>query len=121
MDDIIRRTENRCKCKIPPEGLLIFIIRAIKYFREEQFLTKLSEKQFSLLIHIFEKCTNTEINQVIGSRKYYIHNGSTFLNFAMERKKYNCSWQCIQHFIIILMINPMLFAFMNHGLKQNKL
>ena len=47
MDDIIRSTENRCKCKIPPKGLLIFIIRAIKCFKEEQFLTKSSEKQFS--------------------------------------------------------------------------
>ena len=67
MDDIIRRTENCCKCKIPPEGLLIFIITAIKYFKEEQFLTKSSEKQFSLLIHIFEKCTKTHINQVHSS------------------------------------------------------
>ena len=64
MDDIISKTEQRCRCKIPPEGFLVFIIRAIKYFKEEQFLTKSSEKQSSLLIHIFEKCTNTSINQI---------------------------------------------------------
>ena len=55
VDDMIRKSEHHCKCEFPPEGLLVFIIRAIKCFKSEKFLGNSGDHQSRLLIDIFEK------------------------------------------------------------------
>ena len=67
VDDMIRKTEHhcKCKCKFPPEGLLVFIIRAIKCFKSEKFLKNSGDHQSRLLvlIDIFENCTDIQIDE----------------------------------------------------------
>ena len=43
--------------RTPPEGFLVFILRAVKYFRDDNFLMKNSDNQIRLLAHISETCT----------------------------------------------------------------
>ena len=62
-EKIISRTENRCRCKMPPEGIFVFIIRAIKCFRDENFIKKSSDSQIRLLARIFQTCTLINLNQ----------------------------------------------------------
>ena len=63
VDDMIKKTEHHCKCEFPPEGLLVFIIRAIKCFKSEKFLRNSGDHQSRLLIEIFEKCTDIQIDE----------------------------------------------------------
>ena len=63
-EKIISKTENRCRCKMPPEGVFVFIIRAIKYFKDENFQKKNSDNQIRLLTHVFEKCTLLTLNHI---------------------------------------------------------
>ena len=62
-EKIMSKTQNRCSCRMPPEGVFVFILRAVKYFRDDNFLMQNSDKQIRLLAHIFEKCTLITLNQ----------------------------------------------------------
>ena len=64
VDDMIRKTEHHCKCEFPPEGLLVFIIRALKCYKSEKFLKNSGDIQSRLLIDIFEKCTDIKIDEI---------------------------------------------------------
>ena len=61
---MIRKSEHHCKCEFPPEGLLVFIIRAIKCFKSEKFLGNSGDHQSRLLNDIFEKCTEIQIDEI---------------------------------------------------------
>jgi hypothetical protein len=70
VEEITQKTQTRCKCKIPLEGLVAFIIRTIKYYKNEQFLQKSIMKQILLITNVFEKYTgnalnNTMLNQLL--------------------------------------------------------
>ena len=60
--DVIKK-EHQCKCVIPPEGLIVFIIRAIKCFISEKFLKNSGDHQSRIIINIFEKCTDIQIDE----------------------------------------------------------
>ena len=48
---------------MPPEGVFLLILRAVKYFTDDKFLMQNSDKQIRLLANIFEKCTLITLNQ----------------------------------------------------------
>ena len=56
--------EHQCKCEIPPEGLIVFIIRAIKCFISEKFLKNSGDHQSRIIINLFEKCTDIQIDEI---------------------------------------------------------
>ena len=62
VDSMIK--EHKYKCEIPLEGLLVFIIRAIKCFRSEKFLKNSGDHQSRILINLFEKCTDIQIDEI---------------------------------------------------------
>ena len=64
VDDIIRKSEHHCKCEFSPEGLLVFIIRALKCFKSEKFLKNSGDFQSRILIDLFEKCTDIQIDEI---------------------------------------------------------
>ena len=64
VDNMMRKTEHHCKCEFSPEGLLVFIIRALKCFKSDKFLKNSGDFQSRLLIDIFEKCTDIKIDEI---------------------------------------------------------
>ena len=48
---------------MPPEVIFVFIIRTIKYFRDESFLKKNSDHQIRLLARIFQVCNSVSLNR----------------------------------------------------------
>ena len=70
---MIRKSEHHCKCEFPPEGLLVFIIRAIKCFKSEKFLGNSGDHQSRLLIDIFEKNVQKFKLMKLNLRKQYNH------------------------------------------------
>ena len=60
----VMKKEHQCKCEIPPEGLTVFIIRAIKCFNSEKFLKNSGDHQSRIIINLFEKCTDIQIYEI---------------------------------------------------------
>ena len=60
----IRKSEHHCKCEFSPEGLLVFIIRALKCFKSEKFFKNSGDFQSRILIDLFEKCTDIQIDEI---------------------------------------------------------
>ena len=60
----VMKKEHQCKCEIPPEGLIVFIIRAIKCFSSEKFLKNSGDHQSRIIINIFEQCTDIHIDEI---------------------------------------------------------
>ena len=58
------KKQHQCKREIPPEGLIVFIIRAIKCFNSGKFLKNSGDHQSRLKINIFEKCTAIQIDEI---------------------------------------------------------
>jgi hypothetical protein len=62
IEEVTQATQNRCKCKIPLEGLITFIVKTINQFANDQFLQKTPEKQLQIIASTFETYTNTKLS-----------------------------------------------------------
>ena len=62
-EKIKSNTKCTCKCRITPEAIFVFIIRAMKYFKDDSFLKKSSDSQIRHLAHLFKVCTLIMLNQ----------------------------------------------------------
>ena len=62
-EKIKSNTKCTCKCRITPEAIFVFIIRAMKYFKDDSFLKKSSDNQIRHLAHLFKVFTLIMLNQ----------------------------------------------------------
>ena len=61
-EKVLLKTQNSCKCRMTPEAIFVFIIKAIKYFQDDHFLRKNSDNQLRNLAHVFKTCTFITLN-----------------------------------------------------------
>ena len=62
-EKVLLKTQKSCKCRMTPEAIFVFIIKAIKYFQDDHFLRKSSDNQLRNLAHVFKTCTLIMLNQ----------------------------------------------------------
>ena len=72
MEKIMDHTQDRCRCKLSPEGLVSFVIKTIIQFNDEEFLKQNLQNQILIIAQIFVNCTgsiinNTRLNQFFNS------------------------------------------------------
>ena len=61
-EKILSKTQTSCKCRLSPEAIFVFIFKAIKYFKDDNFLRKTSDNQLRHLAHVFKTCTLITLN-----------------------------------------------------------
>ena len=59
----LSKTQKSFKCRLSPEATFVFIFRAIKYFKDDNFLRKTSDNQLRHLAHVSKKCILIALNR----------------------------------------------------------
>ena len=68
-EKVMSNTQSDCKCRMTPEAVFVFIIKAIRYFQDDKFLRKRTDNQIRSLAHVFRTCTLITLNN---DKVYYI-------------------------------------------------
>ena len=72
MEKIMDHTQDRCRCKFSPEGLVSFVIKTIIQFNDEEFSKQNLHNQILIIAQTFVNYTgsiinNTRLNQFFNS------------------------------------------------------
>ena len=63
IQDLTVKSKQRCLCEFPPEGIIVFVVQIIHFFKDDSFIQQDLSKQTSLIARCFEKCTKASINK----------------------------------------------------------